>query len=74
MFALRSSPNHIPIKYRRPIQKTSHWRPIHLTSKTTVECWSKVRLCIGNKTYTKKLGFLSGVLLNERGELTTSYR
>ena len=30
MFALWSSPNCIPIKYRGPIKKTSHLRPIYL--------------------------------------------
>ena len=31
MFALRSSPNHIQIKSRGQIKKTSHLRPIYLT-------------------------------------------
>ena len=30
MFALRSPPNHIPLKYRGLIKKTSHLRPIYL--------------------------------------------
>ena len=32
MFALWSTPNPITIKYKGPIKKTSHWRPIYLTS------------------------------------------
>ena len=30
MFALRSSPDHMPIKSKGPIKKTSHLRPIYL--------------------------------------------
>ena len=30
MFALSSSPNYIPIKYRGMIKKTNHLRPIYL--------------------------------------------
>ena len=47
MFALWSSPNHIPIKSRSPIKKTSHLRPIYCKaqdlhqsdhSSTCVDC------------------------------------
>ena len=31
MFALSSSVNHTPIKYRGPVKKTSHIRPIYLS-------------------------------------------
>ena len=32
MFALWSSPNRIPVKYKGPIKKMSHLRAVHLRS------------------------------------------
>ena len=42
MFALRSSPNHIPTKSKGPIKKTRHLRPIYLSLQGLLESFSQV--------------------------------
>ena len=61
MFALWSSPNHTPIKYKGPPKKTSHLKPIYLNSNETSE--GCVGILLPNKCVQ-----LSGALYGDHGQ------
>ena len=78
LFALWSSPlNHIPIKYREPIKRTSHLKPIYLSCSWTR--WVEEIIGWGSKPYKNHWPFL-GIhridleLMKKKWKITTYNR